>query len=379
MLAVGLMSGTSLDGVDAALVEISGVNESTRVKQLKFASYPFSLAIKAKIQAALSVETSDVEAICSLNFELGRLFGEAVVKVCQEYGIDSETLGFVASHGQTIYHLPRPKETTRVPSTLQIGESAVISELTKTTVISDFRPRDMAVGGQGAPIVPYSEYILYRSENCTRILQNIGGIGNATVIPQHGQLDQLTAFDTGPGNMVIDELCRHFYPGEEFDCDGAHGAAGHVDPELLATLLEHPYFAKPFPKTTGREDFGREYVARLLTTYRELNLAPEDWIATATALTAKSIAQAIDQFAIGETELIVGGGGSYNPTLVRMIAQELPQVKVMIQEDLGYSSDAKEAIAMTILGNQTLHQQSSNVPSATGASKPVILGKVTYY
>ncbi len=375
MLAVGLMSGTSLDGVDAALVEIAGVNESTKVKQLKFSSYPFSLATKEKIKAALSVSTSNVEAICSLNFELGRIFGEAVVKVCQEYGVASEELGFVASHGQTIYHLPRPADKNLVPSTLQIGESALISEIAKTTVVSDFRPRDMAVGGQGAPIVPYSEYILYRSEQSTRILQNIGGIGNATVIPQNGQLDQLTAFDTGPGNMVIDELCRRFYD-EEFDRDGAHGAAGQVDQTVLEALLEHPYFAKPFPKTTGREEFGSEYVTRILAKYQ---LQPDDWIATATALTASSIAQAVRQFATEQTELIVGGGGSYNPTLVKMIGAQLPDVKVMIQEDLGYSSDAKEAVAMTILGNQTLQRQPSNVPSATGARKPVILGKVTYY
>lgn len=375
MLAVGLMSGTSLDGVDAALVEITGVNETTQLELLKFNSYSFTEDVKARIKAALSVETSNVEIICSLNFELGQLFGEAVVKICQEAGISSEELGFVASHGQTIYHLPRPEKTNLRPSTLQIGESAIISEIAKTSVVSDFRYRDMAVGGQGAPIVPYSEYILYRSTESTRILQNIGGIGNATVIPRNGQLDQLTAFDTGPGNMIIDELCRRFY-GQEYDRDGAHGANGQVDQEVLQSLLKHPYFTKAFPKTTGREDFGTEYVTKILDDYQ---LAPDDWIATATALTAETIAQAVRQFADGQTELIVGGGGSYNPTLVKMIKVALPNIKVMIQEDLGYSSDAKEAIAMTILGNQTIQRQPSNVPSATGASKPVILGKVTYY
>ncbi len=375
MLAVGLMSGTSLDGIDAALVEITGVNETTRLELLKFNSYPFTEAVKERIKAALSVATSNVEEICSLNFELGRYFGEAVVKICQEDGINSEELGFVASHGQTIYHLPRPNNPELVPSTLQIGESAMISEIAKTDVVSDFRYRDMAVGGQGAPIVPYSEYILYRSQKSTRILQNIGGIGNATVIPRNGQLEQLTAFDTGPGNMIIDELCRRFY-GQEYDRDGAHGANGQVDQKVLAKLLQHSYFAKPFPKTTGREEFGTEYVTKILSKYQ---LAPDDWIATATALTAETIAQAVRQFADGQTELIVGGGGSYNPTLVKMIKMALPNINVMIQEDLGYSSDAKEAIAMTILGNQTLQRQPSNVPSATGASKPVILGKVTYY
>ncbi len=373
MLAVGLMSGTSLDGTDAALVEITGVGETTQVKLRHFASYPFSLALKNKIKAALAVETSNVEQICSLNFELGAIFGEAVVKICQEAHVLPQDLAFVASHGQTIYHLPRPDQADLVPSTLQIGDPAMIAERAQTTVISNFREADMAVGGQGAPIVPYSEYILYRSADCTRILQNIGGIGNATVIPAGGQLRELVAFDTGPGNMVIDELCRRFYQ-EEYDRDGAHGSAGQVDQGVLQQLLQHPYFARPFPKTSGREDFGSEYVDRILQKYQ---LSADDWIATATALTAQSIAQAVQQFATAKTELIIGGGGSYNPTLVKMIQAALPQVRVGIQEDYGYSSDAKEAIAMVVLGNQTWHHQPSNVPSATGAKRAVILGRIT--
>ncbi|WP_373875475.1 anhydro-N-acetylmuramic acid kinase AnmK [Lapidilactobacillus luobeiensis] len=374
MLAVGLMSGTSLDGTDAALVEITGVNEQTKVQLRHFNSYPFTAAVKERIQAALTPETSDVAAICSLDFELGALFGAAVQQVCREAGVPLSALSFIASHGQTIYHLPRPENNAQVPSTMQIGEPAVIAEQTRIPVISNFREADLAAGGQGAPIVPYSEYVLYRSATATRILQNIGGIGNATIIPRQGHLNDLLAFDTGPGNMVIDELCRHFYQ-EEYDHDGRHGAAGQVDETVLRQLLTHPYFQRPLPKTTGREDFGQAYAARLLKKYADL--APDDLIATATALTARSIAGAIEPYCQKPTELIVAGGGSYNRTLMAMLQEALPQVAVSTQEDHGYSSAAKEAIAMVVLGNQTWQGQPSNVPSATGANRSVILGRIT--
>ncbi|MFD1392896.1 anhydro-N-acetylmuramic acid kinase AnmK [Lacticaseibacillus jixianensis] len=374
MLAVGLMSGTSLDGVDAALVEISGVSENTTVTLKKFITVPFTAAQKARIQKELANATSSVEGLCSLDFALGEAFGRAVLAVCREAGIASTALAFVASHGQTLYHLPvAPAGEAR--STMQLGNAAVITEITHTTVVSDFRSRDLAAGGQGAPIVPYSEYVLYRSAAHPRILQNIGGIGNATVIKQNARLEDLFAFDTGPGNMVIDELCRHFFH-EEYDAGGKHAAAGHVNQAVLHALLKHPYFAKQPPKTTGRELFGKQYTASLLKQYA---LAPNDWLATATALTAQSIIAAVRPFAPAGTQLIVGGGGSYNPTLLKMMQAAAPTMEVLTQEELGMRSDAKEAIAMTILGNQTLHHLPSNVPSATGASRPVILGSVTYY
>lgn len=374
MLAVGLMSGTSLDGVDAALVEITGTSEQTKVSLKQFLTVPFTKRQKAQIQEQLANATSSVEGLCSLDFALGNAFGQAVLAVCKQAGITSESLGFVASHGQTLYHLPDPPQGES-RSTMQLGNTAVIAELTHTTVVSDFRSRDMAVGGQGAPIVPYSEYVLYRSPVHTRILQNIGGIGNATVIKQNARLEDLFAFDTGPGNMVIDELCRHFF-SEEYDENGKHGAAGTVNQAVLQELLTHPYFAERPPKTTGREMFGKQYTDGLTAKY---DLAPDDWIATATALTAQTIADAIKPFAPVGTQLIVGGGGSYNPTLLTMIASAAQGVEVLTQEQLGFRSDAKEAIAMTILGNQTLHHLPGNVPSATGASRPVILGSITYY
>lgn len=372
--AVGLMSGTSLDGIDAALVEINGANEEATVSLIQFATLPFKENTAKRINETLSLETSDSAKLSSLNVELGYLFAEAVKLVCKDADFPIEQLDFVASHGQTIYHIPDATEEW-FASTLQIGESSVICEEIGTTVVSDFRTRDMAVGGQGAPIVPYSEYVLYRSLKRTRLLQNIGGIGNVTVIPPNAELDEMSAFDTGPGNMIIDELCRVFYQ-EEYDKGGAHGTSGKPNEQVLKELMEHPYVKKSPPKTTGREDFGKQFVDKLLAKW---DLEPDDWIATATLYTARTIAHSVRPYVTEKTDLIVGGGGSYNKTLIKMIQEELPSVNVIIQEDIGYSSDAKEAIAMVILGNQTLHREPSNVPSATGANRPVILGKVTYY
>ena len=375
-LAVGVMSGTSLDGVDAALVDIQGSGLETTLQLIEFVSYPLGNEIVEKIKEVLSVETSSVDKICSLNVELGYVFSEAVKAVSDKAGVALDQLAFVASHGQTIYHLPVPNEN-QVSSTLQIGESSVIAEETKTTVVSDFRTRDMAVKGQGAPIVPYSEFVLYRDADRTRLLQNIGGIGNVTVIPKGAQMTELLAFDTGPGNMIIDELCQYFYQ-QPYDKNGVYAAGGKVHLDLLDELMEHPFIKRTYPKTTGREDFGVEYTTALIEKWKQ-KIEPDDLIATATQFTARSIAENVRPFANEQTDLIIGGGGSYNPTLVQMIRNELPELTVLVQEDIGYSSEAKEAIAMTVLANQTLNHLPSNVPSATGAEKPVILGKITYY
>lgn len=372
--AVGLMSGTSLDGIDAALVKMDNKEGKGQYQLVDFCTLPFSEEMKKKITDSLSIEHSNVELICSLNFELGQLFGEAVVEICQRNKLASSELLFVASHGQTIYHQPVPKGQF-VASTLQIGESSLIAEIAQTTVVSDFRYRDMAVGGQGAPIVPYSEYLLYKSEDSQRILQNIGGISNATIVPQQAELQDLLAFDTGPGNMIIDELCRHFYQ-QEYDANGDYAKLGQINEALLTELMAHPFIQKTGPKTTGREDFGEQFVAELLTNYE---MPANDWIRTATLFTAKAIAKALAPYLTAPTELVVGGGGSYNGTLLEMLRSEMPMVNVLIQEDLGLSSEAKEAIAMVVLGHQTVNKLPSNVPSATGASKAVILGKVTYY
>lgn len=369
--AVGIMSGTSLDGIDVALVKIDNGDYDL----VHFKSYPFSLDMKEKIARALSEETSDVRLVCSLNFELGVLFGEAVLNICRDYNMDSRQLLFVASHGQTIYHHPQQADGF-VPSTLQIGESSLIAQMTKTTVVSDFRPADLAVGGQGAPIVPFSEYMMYVSQTHQRILQNIGGIANATIIPKNSSINDIKAFDCGPGNMIIDELCRHFYQ-TEYDQDGQYAALGTVCQDLLNDFMSHPFIKKSAPKTTGREAFGKQYVAAMLAKYP--NLSANDFIKTATLFTVKAIQSAVFPHLKQNCELIVGGGGSYNPVMMQLLKETLPEVSVMTQEDIGYSSDAKEAVAMVVLGHRTINRLPSNVPSATGAKKEVILGKVTYY
>lgn len=377
MLAVGLMSGTSLDGVDTVLCEISGQDESTKVKQLYFKTYDIPESLRTKIRKCCSRELIPVDLICSLNFELGYLFADAVKSLCKDANVKLEDLSFIASHGQTIFHIPKAYDDY-VPSTLQIGEAAIIANECKTKVISNFRVMDMAVGGEGAPLVPYSETLLYSEENQAVALQNIGGIGNVTVLPKKGDTKKVIAFDTGPGNMMIDEAVRTFY-GKKYDTDGYYARQGNLIPSLAAELKEHPYFNLEIPKTTGREMFGEHFTKSILEKYHSCE--PNDLIHTFTWFTAYSIAYHYKKYLISEYGLkkcIIGGGGAYNSYLLELIRNEIPELTVMTQEEHGFSSEAKEALAFVILGNQTYHGSPSNVPSATGAKKSVILGQITY-
>nr|WP_288294440.1 anhydro-N-acetylmuramic acid kinase AnmK [uncultured Granulicatella sp.] len=377
MLAVGLMSGTSLDGVDTVLCEISGQDESTKVKQLYFKTYDIPESLRTKIRKCCSRELIPVDLICSLNFELGYLFADSVKSLCKDANVKLEDLSFIASHGQTIFHIPKPYDDY-VPSTLQIGEAAIIANECKTKVISNFRVMDMAVGGEGAPLVPYSETLLYSEKNQAVALQNIGGIGNVTVLPKKGDTKKVIAFDTGPGNMMIDEAVRTFY-GKKYDTDGYYARQGNLISSLAAELKEHPYFNLEIPKTTGREMFGEHFTKSILEKYHSCE--PNDLIHTFTWFTAYSIAYHYKKYLISEYGLkkcIIGGGGAYNSYLLELIRNEIPEVTVMTQEEHGFSSEAKEALAFVILGNQAYHRSPSNVPSATGAKKSVILGQITY-
>ena len=377
MLAVGLMSGTSLDGVDTVLCEISGQDESTKVKQLYFKTYDIPESLRTKIRKCCSRELIPVDLICSLNFELGYLFADAVKSLCKNANVKLEDLSFIASHGQTIFHIPKAYDDY-VPSTLQIGEAAIIANECKTKVISNFRVMDMAVGGEGAPLVPYSETLLYSEENQAVALQNIGGIGNVTVLPKKGDTKKVIAFDTGPGNMMIDEAVRTFY-GKKYDTDGYYARQGNLIPSLAEELKRHPYFNLEIPKTTGRELFGEHFTKSILEKYHSCE--PNDLIHTFTWFTAYSIAYHYKKYLISEYGLkkcIIGGGGAYNSYLLELIRNEIPEVMVTTQEEHGFSSEAKEALAFVILGNQTYHRSPSNVPSATGAKKSVILGQITY-
>ncbi|MGE7764852.1 anhydro-N-acetylmuramic acid kinase AnmK [Peribacillus sp. NPDC096540] len=378
MYIVGLMSGTSLDGIDAALVRVNNTGLKTEIEMIEFITYPFPKDIEKEIMQSLSVETSNVQLICSLNFKLGKLFSDATKEVCEKAGLPIEQLDLIGSHGQTIYHQPL-QEQNWVPSTLQIGEPAVIAHDTNTIVISNFRTMDMAAGGQGAPLVPFTEYILYRSETKGRLLQNIGGIGNVTVLPKQAPLNDMYAFDTGPGNMIIDEVCRQLF-NLRYDEGGKIAKQGLINEELLSYCFSHPYIMSPPPKSTGRELFGRQYVVKLLKMFE--SLPSQDILATVTMFTAKSIVENYRAYIFPITkieEVIIGGGGSYNKTLLEMIQSLLGNsIQVLTQEELGYSSEAKEAVAFALLANETFHGNPSNVPKATGAKNDVILGNITF-
>ena len=370
MLAIGLMSGTSLDGVDTVLCEISGSLDQLDLKQLDFMTYPIEKDVKDRIRKVIHGKNITTQLICSLNFELGQVFSRAVKTMLDKHGLKGEDVRFVANHGQTLYHLPKASHP-HVPSTLQMGEAAIIAYDNHIDVIDDFRVMDMAAKGEGAPLVPFSEMLLYRKANEVVALQNIGGISNVTILDN----EHVQAFDCGPGNMMIDEAMRHFF-GLPYDANGACAASDSIDETLFNELIQHPYLDRKPPKSTGREDFGEAFVLDIIQRYP--SLSAEQIVSTFTSFTAYSIADSIQRFSHAmPTSLIVGGGGAYNAELMRRIQNLLPNVDVKTQEAYGYSSEAKEAIAFVILGYAFLNRVPANVPSATGAKDLVILGKLT--
>lgn len=375
---VGLMSGTSLDGVDAALIEVEGGIPPTKWRQLAFYTRPYNDEERARLLALMSPRLQLAELVRA-NVWLGEIFADAAQSVIAAAGMTPAEIDAVASHGQTIWH--EPPHDARQGATLQLGEPAVIAERTGVLTVANFRPRDMAAGGQGAPLVPFADYLLFRSDTQTVAVQNIGGIANVTYLPRGARSTGVIAFDTGPGNMIIDALVAHYTDGRQtYDRDGAMAAAGHVHPELLAQLLAHPYLPQPPPKSTGRELFGQAFSAQIPELARSCNLRPEDVVATVTDFTAASIADAYTRFLFPHgvpDVVIIGGGGSLNPTLLAMLARRLPGVRVCVHEDFGISSEAKEAIAFALLGHATLCGVPSNLPSVTGAAHPVILGTIT--
>lgn len=379
-LVIGIMSGTSVDGIDVVIVRIIGHGEVTKTELLAFKNYPFSNSIRERIFELFELNSSNVEAISQMNFLLGELYTQAVFKICEQSGIQIEEIDLIGCHGQTIYHHPETEmiDGINVSSTFQIGEGSVIAKKTGIITINDFRVSDMALGGLGAPLVPYPEFLLYRSNENHIALQNIGGIGNMTILPKGGSLEEVYAFDTGPGNMVIDGVIHHLTHGQRsYDINGEMGAKGQVDEAFLASLLEDPYFKLIPPKTTGREYFGKGYVEMFIKAGKARGLSDEDLVCNATALTAKSIALAYQLFVKQPIDqLIIGGGGSYNQTLIKMIKKEFIGISVLTQEELGLNSDAKEAIAFAILANEIIHSQPGNVPSVTGALGPTLLGKI---
>jgi len=373
-LVAGLMSGTSLDGVDVALVRIRGSGAASRVQQVAFKTVPFTDKLRQELLAVCSKQTSDVEAVCRLNFRLGELFAAAVSELCRSSGIALHELDIIGSHGQTVFHL-------QGEATLQIGEPAVIAEQTGVVTVADFRVRDVAAGGQGAPLVPYSEYILYSDALKGRLLQNIGGIANVTLLPAGAGPGEITAFDTGPGNMMLDACVAMVTGGRErFDTDGRMAGRGKVDSTMLQELLDHPYLSAAPPKTTGRETFGVEYSESIVGKHLARSLSAEDIMATLACFTARSIAYAYRAFIFPRCrvdEVVVSGGGRLNLTLMAMLRRELPELTVLTSEDLGFDGDAKEAVAFAILANETISGRTNNLPAVTGAVRPVIMGKIS--
>lgn len=375
MRVAGIMSGTSLDGIDVAIADIQG----SRISTAAFFTKPYPGAIRDAI-LGVSNTTTTTAAISRLHFLLGELYARAVRETCDRRGIPLESIDLIGSHGQTIYHEGELAKVFghQVASTLQIGEASVIAERTGIPVVSDFRPRDMAAGGKGAPLVPYVDYLLFRDRRRGRIALNIGGIANLTAIPANGKPGQVIAFDTGPGNMVMDTLAREHTGGKQgYDRGGRIAARGKLNRALLRDLLADPYYAAPPPKTAGREQYGADFMARL----KKSGLGAQDLMATAAVFTAASIAAAIDRFVqprMQVDDLIVSGGGVHNPGIMSHLAGFLPDISVATSADYGINVDAKEALAFAMLAYQTWRRRPSNLPAATGARHPVILGKVTY-
>jgi len=387
-LVLGLMSGTSVDGIDAVLVRIDGHGAGAKVRQIAFRSYPFPPALRARVFRLFDPQEARVDEICQLDFLLGEVFAAAVDRLLKDCGRTRNEVDLVASVGQTIWHDPQPVEeepnvdwidhplVTR--STFAIGQSAVIAERTGITTIGDLRVRDVAAGGHGAPLIAYADWVLLRDPDLGRCVQNIGGIGNVTYLPPDASSGDVIAFDTGPGNMVIDALLDLATGGtQKYDENGALAAQGSVAPELLAAWLDDPYFREAPPKTTGRELFGVQFARRLMNEARDLRI--EDLVATATALTAESIARAYRDFILPLgpiDQVIVGGGGNRNPTLMAMLRERLPGVPLLSHEDFGIDSDAKEAIALAIIANDAVAGFDTNIPGATGG-RPTVLGKIS--
>jgi len=373
---VGVMSGTSLDGISAAVVRfadklgIAPQEGEPRAQLLAFRVTPYTEEQHGQLRKALSGGTA--QEYCRLNFDLGGWLAEAVIGVLADAGVARSEVRAIGSHGQSLWHEP-------LHSTWQFGESAVIAERTGIDVVSDFRVRDVAAGGHGAPLVSMADALIF-SGHGWRALQNIGGIGNVTVVPPNGSLDGVRAFDTGPGASVIDRVVRSLVPGLPYDVDGRLAAAGAPIDAVVSELLSAPYFASPPPKSTGPELFDAHYVQTLIERCRATtpNAKTEDVVATATALTARSIADAYRRFLPEPiTEVLVSGGGARNPTLVKMIASLIAPIAVRQFADEFFDGEAKEAVAFALLAYLYVTRRFGNVPRATGAKGGRILGKLT--
>ena len=413
MIVAGVMSGTSADGINVALVQVGEARSRSRkasaasssfrersasaahisgqecplhtIKLLGHAEYSYPTKVRAAVLAAMNATRASVADLARLNFLLGELYADAVRSTERQFRVKADLVG---CHGQTLYHQGEAQSFLgrKIVATWQTGEAAVIAARVGVPVVSDFRPADMAAGGKGAPLVPYLDYLLFRDPKIGRIVQNIGGIANLTAIPAGADASRVFAFDTGPGNMVIDSVTEALC-GRAFDRGGKIGASGKVLQSVLDTMLRRHFFKAKPPKTAGREEFGREFVGEFLRQCR--GARKQDVVATATALTAGSIADAVRRFVIKKSnssernsfrEMILSGGGARNATLVGMLAESLAPLAIQLRfsDEFGLPSEAKEAVAFAVLAYETWNRRASNVPSATGAKRAAVLGKISY-
>ena len=377
MIGIGLMSGTSADSIDAACVRFAGAPPRLDWELLSFVTLPMTAELRQEIFAAFRPETGTVDKLCQLNFTLGEWFAKASLEAVKAANLTPAQVDFIGSHGQTVWHIP-PNSGEGVASTLQLGNPAVIAERTGITVVSDFRSRDMAAGGQGAPLVPFVDKLLLSHPTLSRAVQNIGGIGNVTWLPAGGA-GEAFGFDTGPGNMLLDRAAEVLTQGQmHCDMDGKMAFAGKIQENFLQKWMsEEPYFTRKPPKSTGRELFG---VQRCDVYLKEMaGLSKEDILATLTAFTARSTAEAYKNFLPAlPDEVLLCGGGARNPAIAAMLQKELPQSRIGRTEDAGLPGDSKEAVAFAVLGYETMNRRPGNLPAATGAKGPVILGSITY-
>ena len=378
MRVLGMNTGTSVDSIDLALCEFmlaQGQPGTLTLRLLAYGERPYPAKLQERVLSLCRDQVCRLDDLTELNFLLGEALAAAATSFLQVETTEATRTDLIASHGQTIYHLVEPG---RVLSTLQMGEAALIAQRTGITTVADFRVADIATGGQGAPLTSFLDALLFGDEKVTRALQNIGGIGNVTFLPASTGLDGGYAFDTGPGNVLIDYGARFFSGGAaRYDRDGAMARAGSVHPALLRELLGHPYFARRPPKSTGRELFGDAFAATLIARAQELLLTPEETMATLTALTAESIAQAYRLFGPPHVdEVLVSGGGSANPVLMEYLRRALPDSRVACFDDTGLPASAKEAVLFALLGHEALHGRPANLPRCTGAAQRTILGKI---
>src|SRR5277367_3717509 len=384
MLVLGLMSGTSADGIDAALARISGAPPQLDAKLLGHTSSRFPAALRQEILRIAEQQPIIAGELSQLNFRLGEIYAQAALTACKRFRVAPRKIAILGNHGQTIFHQgkPVPYFGRATASTLQIGEPSVIAARTGITTVGDFRPADMAVGGQGAPLVPYADYLLYRDAKLGRVSLNLGGIANVTVIPAAARPAKIFAFDTGPANMLIDALVAHFTRGRQrYDKEARLAQTGRSIPALLDELMRDPYLKLAPPKSTGREYYGHAYLKKALALGKKHRAKPADLIRAATIFTALSVVDALNRFVLPKTkirQLIISGGGAKNPLLLVQLSAALNGVEILSSSSFGIPEDAKEAFAFALLAYETLHHRASNLPSATGAHTPAILGKISY-